>query len=369
MITIKVQSYMALGLCLAAFGCKTPTKPDAEKQKVAAAEPAAAKKPEAPQFKMALVGAFQPPLPESFASDDNPLTDEKIELGRQLYFDKRLSKNQDLSCNSCHMLDKFGVDNEKTSPGHKGQRGTRNSPTVYNAAGHFVQFWDGRSPHVEHQATQPINNPVEMAMLDEASVVAVLNSIPGYVEAFKKVFPKESEPVTLENAGKAMGAFERKLVTPSRWDKLLAGDEAALTDEEKAGFMAFMSNGCVACHMGTLVGGTTYQKLGAVQPWPNQQDQGRFEVTKKDQDKMMFKAPSLRNVEKTAPYFHDGSSSDLSEAVILMGKHQLGRDIPKEEAAKIVTWLKSLTGELPAAYIQEPELPASGPSTPKPDPT
>lgn len=364
---LKLISALALSLAMAA--CKGPEEQAAQKEQADTKEAEASQAPAKPQFQLAMVGAFKPALPKEFPSAEAPITEEKITLGRMLYFDKRLSKNQDLSCNSCHLLDKYGVDGEKTSPGHKKQLGTRNSPTVYNAAGHFVQFWDGRSPHVEHQATQPVTNPVEMAMPDDKLVLDVLSSIPEYVEAFKKAFPEDENPVSLENAGKAMGAFERRLVTPSRWDKLLEGDESALTDEEKEGFMLFMNNGCTACHMGTLVGGTTYQKLGSVKPWPNQEDQGRFEVTKKDTDKMMFKASSLRNVAETAPYFHDGSVATLEEAIISMGEHQLGRTISGEDAKKIAIWLKTLTGELPTDYIKEPELPASTPKTPKPDPT
>ncbi len=315
-----------------------------------------------------MLGMFKPPLPEVFESADNPLTPEKVELGRMLYFDTRFSKNHDLSCNSCHLLDKYGVDGKKVSTGHKAQQGTRNSPTVYNAAGHFAQFWDGRSPSIEHQATQPVTNPVEMAMAGEAAVVVVLKSIPTYVDAFKKVFPEEAEPVTMTNFGKAVGAFERKLTTRAPWDAFLEGRADALTDEQKRGFLAFMNNGCAACHLGTLVGGTTFQKVGAVKPWPNQADKGRFEVTQNKTDEMMFKTPSLRNVAKTAPYFHDGSVDSLETAVKMMGEYQLGRDLPQSEVKAIVAWLDSLTGELPSDAIAQPEVPPSGPTTPKPDP-
>lgn len=350
------------------IACNDPPKPADDKavEKPAAQAPAT---PPKPAFNIGMVASFKPALPKEFENKDDPITEEKVTLGRMLYYDKRLSKNHDLSCNSCHQLDKYGVDGEKTSPGHKKQRGERNSPTVYNAAGHFVQFWDGRSPDVEDQATGPILNPVEMGMPDDTSAKKVLSSIPEYVEAFKKAFPDEEDPVSLKNAGRAMGAFERRLVTPSPWDKLLEGDEKALTDEQKEGFMAFLNNGCTACHMGTLLGGTMYQKVGAVQPWPNQKDQGRFAVTKNESDKMVFKVPSLRNVTETAPYFHDGSAATLEEAVKMMGKHQLGRDIKDEDVKAIIAFLGALKGELPTEYIKEPELPKSTPSTPKPDPT
>lgn len=348
------------------LGCENPAK-RAEQKPEPAPVAAAPTAPAKPAFNINMVASFKPALPKEFENKEDPVTEEKVSLGRMLYFDKRLSRSQVLSCNSCHQLDKYGVDGEKTSVGHKGQRGTRNSPTVYNAAGHFVQFWDGRSPDVEHQATGPMMNPVEMALPDEPAARKVLSSMPEYVAAFKKAFPEDKDPVSLKNAGRAMGAFERRLVTPSPWDKLLEGDEKALTDEQKEGFMAFLSNGCVACHTGTLLGGTTYQKVGAVQPWPNQTDQGRFEVTRNEADKMMFKVPSLRNITETAPYFHDASAASLEEAIKKMGKHQLGRDISDADVKSIVAFFGALKGELPSEYIKEPELPKSTSTTPQAD--
>lgn len=313
--------------------------------------------------------AFRP-LPKTMESSDNPSTKAKVELGRMLYFENRISKGHDLSCNSCHMLDKFGVDNQPTSSGFKGQKGDRNSPTVYNAALHIAQFWDGRAKNVEEQAKGPVLNPVEMAMPNEAAVVAVLKSMPEYVNLFKQAFPGQREPMTYDNMAKAIGAFERLLVTPSRWDKYLSGDKSALTDAEKDGFMKFSNAGCVSCHNGTLVGGTSYQKLGVAKPWPHTKDAGRFSVTKVDHDKMVFKVPSLRNIEKTAPYMHDGATKSLEEAIALMGDYQLGGKVSKADAAAIATWLRSLTGELPPAdLITKPKLPPSTPATPKPSTT
>lgn len=307
-------------------------------------------------------------LPEKMASPSAPMTDEQVALGKQLYFDTRLSKNHDLSCNSCHALDAYGVDNKAKSPGHKGQLGDRNSPTVYNAAVHTTQFWDGRAKDVEEQALGPILNPVEMAMPDEAAVLAVVRSIPEYVESFKKAFPSDKgDPVNFINVGKAIGAFERTLVTPSRWDKYLAGDDDALTKEERAGLAKFMEVGCNSCHMGAAVGGTDLKKLGLVKPWPELADNGRFEVTKDEADRHVFKVQSLRNIDKTGPYFHDGSVESLDEAVKLMARHQLGKELSAAEVTSIVTFLKSLTGELPK--IDPPELPKSTAKTPKPDPT
>ena len=207
-------------------------------------------------------------------SASNPITEDKVNLGRMLYYDARLSRGQDVSCNTCHALDKYGVDDEALSTGFKGQKGARNAPTVYNAAGHFVQFWDGRAPTVEEQAKGPILNPVEMAMTDQKRVIQVLRSMPEYVEAFKKAFPGAKDPLTFDNVGLAIGAFERKLVTSARWDKFLGGDQTALTDQEKAGLNAFLDAGCQACHNGAFLGGSVFQKLGAAKPYPDTKDLG-----------------------------------------------------------------------------------------------
>jgi cytochrome c peroxidase len=304
-----------------------------------------------------LLRRFKPVRESLAAADAPPPTTAMTDLGRMLFFDKRLSRDRDLSCNSCHKLDHYGVDGEQTSPGAKGARGRRNSPTVYHAAGHFTAFWDGRAASVEQQAKGPILNPGEMAMRDADSVVAVLQGIPGYVTAFKAAFPEDTTPVNYDNVGRAIGAFERNLVTPSRWDRYLAGDKKALTTGEVAGLKLFTDLGCMTCHTGEFVGGSMFQKVGVASPWPNQQDQGRFEVTKQAADRMMFKVPSLRNVTKTAPYFHDGSAKSLEEAVTLMARHQIGDELDANDVAAIVTWLGSLTGDLPAKYIATPKLP------------
>lgn len=306
------------------------------------------------------------PLPAAVDNPKNPITPEKVELGRMLYYENRLSKSHKFSCNSCHMLDRYGVDNEPTSEGHRGQRGDRNSPTVYNAAVHFVQFWDGRAADVEEQAKGPVLNPVEMAMPDEKTVIATLKSIPQYVEMFRKAFPQDKDPVNYENMARAIGAFERKLMTPSRWDRFLQGDKSALNDAEKAGFLKFVNTGCATCHMGTCAGGTMYQKLGVAKPYPGLKDEGRAKVTHRAEDKFFFKVPGLRNVEKTGPYFHDGSVKTLEEAVKLMAEYELGKTLSAADAASIVTWLKTLTGEIPKDYVKPPALPPSTAKTPKP---
>lgn len=308
------------------------------------------------------------PLPAQVANPESPATQAKVDLGRRLYYDKRLSKNHDISCNSCHQLDRFGVDGEPTSPGHKGQRGDRNSPTVYNAALHVAQFWDGREPDVEAQAKGPILNPIEMAMPDEETVLTVIRSIPGYGPRFQAAFPGEGDPVTYDNVGLAIGAFERGLMTPGAFDRFMDGDLDALNEAQLDGLDAFIQTGCVTCHIGPGVGGGMFQKLGLVMPYDTE-DKGREAVTGNPADRHVFKVPSLRNVVETGPYYHDGSIAQLNEAVRLMARHQLGKELTDAQVAEIVAFLGSLTGTIDAAYIAEPAMLPSSRSTPAPDPT
>ena len=353
---------LALALPGALAACDKESRPEAQRP-AASAAPVASAAPEPPKKPDLAVFAK---LPAS-ADAQEPGPAERVTLGRMLYFDARLSKNHDVSCNSCHDLAKYGVDGQKTSAGHKKQRGDRNSPTVYNAALHFRQFWDGRAADVEEQATGPVMNPIEMAMPDEKRVIETLASIPEYKDLFGKAFPGDKAAISLKNAGRAIAAFERKLLTPSRWDKYVGGDDKALSADEVKGLVTFMSSGCIACHNGALLGGTSYQKLGLVKPWPDAKDEGRAKVTKQDADKLQFKVPSLRNIDKTAPYFHDGSVETLESAVKLMGQHQLGRELSDADTKSIVTFLKTLTGDLPQELIKQPELPKSTAKTPKPD--
>jgi len=306
------------------------------------------------------------PLPAVMTSPDNPVTDAKVTLGRILYYDPRLSANQKISCNTCHPLDAYGAESKSVSTGFKNQQGKRNAPTVYNAAGHFVQFWDGRAPTVEEQAKGPVTNPVEMAMPSDVEAVQVIKSMPDYVALFRAAFPKEKDPITYSNMALAIGAFERGLVTPSAWDAFLQGDKSALTDAQKSGFNTFAATGCQWCHSGPYVGGSAYQKLGVVKPWPNQSDQGVYQLTKDDSDKMVFKVPSLRNVKKTGPYFHDGSVATLDQAIRNMAVHQRGITLTNAQVKSIEDWMDSLTGQIPASYIKTPELPKSTSQTPHP---
>lgn len=299
-------------------------------------------------------------VPEEFPSPDNELSEAKIDLGRKLYYDGRLSLSGDISCNSCHRLDRYGVDGMPTSPGHQGQLGERNSPTVYNAGGHLAQFWDGRAATLEDQAKGPILNPIEMAMPSEEAAVAAIAAVPAYVEAFSKAFPDAEEPVTYDNIAKAIAAFERRLVTPAAFDSWLEGDDAAMPEPALAGLKLFLDTDCQSCHNGFNLGGASYQKLGTEKPWDGLDDHGRFEVTKDERDRFVFKVPTLRNVTKTGPYLHDGSIATLENMIGRMVEHQTKRAGPltPEEMSEMIAFLGTLTGELPKSYIARPELPA-----------
>jgi cytochrome c peroxidase len=298
-------------------------------------------------------------LPPRAENPNNPITEAKVKLGHALYYDVRLSRNYRISCNSCHNLSTFGVDNRPTSPGDGGEFGERNSPTTLNAAFHFVQFWDGRAKDVEEQAGGPILNPVEMAMPSEKAVIQRLKEEPYYQKRFKEAFPNEPNPITFENVKKAIAAFERVLVTPSRFDQYLQGDTKALTLEEKKGLLTFINTGCTSCHSGALLGGTTYQKFGVYGNYweythSEKIDEGRYAITKNEMDKYFFKVPSLRNVAKTGPYFHDGNVASLDSAVRIMAKLQLNQNLSDEQVKNIVAFLNALTGDIPEEYKQPP---------------
>jgi len=290
--------------------------------------------------KLAAFGA----LPDNFFADGSAASPELIALGRRLFFENQLSADSNMSCSTCHNVAKDGADEHKFSPGHKMVPVGRNSPTVFNAAGQVAQFWDGRAKTVEEQALGPILAAGEMAMPNAETVVTVLKNDPTYVVAFSRAFPGVKDPLSFENVGVAIGAYERTLVTHSKWDDFLKGDDSALDDNQKRGLNTFMEAGCAACHNGTLLGGGSFMKVGAVEPWPNQADQGRFAVTGQESDRMVFKVPSLRNSTETAPYFHDASSESLGAAVYMMGKHQLGKALLPEQVNDIVSFLDSTKG-------------------------
>jgi cytochrome c peroxidase len=289
----------------------------------------------------------------------------KMELGKKLFFDPRLSKSGFISCNSCHNLSMGGTDNLQTSIGDRWQQGPINAPTVLNSSMNLAQFWDGRAKDLKEQAGGPIANPGEMAFTHELAV-DVLRSIPQYRDEFKRVFG--SDDIKVGMVTDAIAAFEETLVTPdSRFDKWLKGDKKALNGTELAGYKLFKDTGCVACHNGAAVGGGSFQKMGLHADYKTaSKAQGRIAVTGKDADRMNFKVPILRNVELTYPYFHDGAAWTLEEAVDTMGRLQLGRSFSKDEIGRIVAFLKTLTGKQPDFKL--PILPPSTDKTPRPRP-
>jgi cytochrome c peroxidase len=289
----------------------------------------------------------------------------KVELGKKLWFEPRLSMSGIISCNTCHNLSMGGTDNLKTSIGHGWKAGPVNSPTVFNSSLAIAQFWDGRAADLKEQAGGPIQADVEMNM-PHTLAVGILQSIPGYVDEFKRVYGKDK--IDIDMITDSIAEFEKTLVTPnSRFDKWLAGDDKALTGKELAGYTLFKESGCVACHNGPAAGGTSFQRMGVVEPYKSSSPaEGRSAVTGVDADRFNFKVPTLRNVELTYPYFHDGEARTLEEAVDIMGRLQLGRTYSADEIGSIVAFLKTLTGELP--QIAMPILPPSSNETPRPDP-
>ena len=296
---------------------------------------------------------FQP-LPTEAVNPDNPLTPEKVALGKALYYDNLLSMNKTQSCNTCHDLETYGVDNQPTSLGDGGALGTRNSPTTLNSALHFRQFWDGRMKDVEEQAGGPVMNPDEMNMPSESVVMARLSADENYPQMFAAAFPEEKNPMSFEGMRNAIGAFERTLLTPSRFDEFLKGDNTALEDQELTGLKTFMDVGCTACHNGPLLGGNMFQKyplFGTHKEYTGSEvdDLGRMQETKNESDKYVFKVPSLLNIAETWPYLHDGSVRELDKTVDLMAKAELNKELTPEQTNDIVAFLKALTGEVPAS--------------------
>ena len=309
-------------------------------------------------------------LPETApAPADNPTTEAKVELGKMLYMDPRFSSTGTVSCNSCHNVMEGGDDSRSVSMGVHGKTGGRNAPTVWNSAFHSVQFWDGRAPLLEDQAKGPVANPVEMGMKDVDTAMERVRKIPGYKFYFEKAFGKDS--MTVDHAAKAVAAFERTLITPnSAYDKYVKGDKTAMSDQQVRGMEKFASSGCTSCHSGAAFNGPQ-MKLGEgfftkfptfadseyVTRYKLADDKGRQEVTGNSADANMFRTPTLRNITDTAPYFHNGSVNDLAEAVRVMAKTQLNRDLPDADVEDIVAFLGSLTGEYPE--ITMPRLPAT----------
>lgn len=308
------------------------------------------------------------PLPSTVpAVKDNPVTPEKIALGKALFFDPRLSASGVFSCYSCHNLTTGGDDNMETSVGHGWQKGPRNAPTALNAVLNEAQFWDGRAADLKAQAKGPVQAGVEMANTAE-QVEKTLNSMPAYVGMFAAAFPGEENAANFDNMAKAIEAFEATLITPAPFDAWLNGDDAALSDEAKAGLQLFIDKGCSSCHSGVNVGGHGYYPFGLIEK-PGSEilpegDKGRFAVTETADDEYVFRAAPLRNIALTAPYFHSGKVWDLSVAVEIMAESQLGAELKPEETAQIVAFLDSLTGTLPEIAL--PALPPETAETPRP---
>jgi cytochrome c peroxidase len=284
------------------------------------------------------------PLPDRMPGAEKD-TAAQIKLGEKLFFEKRLSSNNSISCNSCHVVDKKrgGVDNEPTSPGAFGKRGDRNSPTVLNAGFQFAQFWDGRAPSLEDQAKGPVLNPVEMAMPHEKAVLERISADPQYRRLFAQAYPEAKEPITYDNVAGAIAAFERTLITRDRFDDFQKGDDQALRPVELKGLETFLTIGCTTCHNSPSMGGNSYQKVGLVNPYENKEDLGRSKITKDEDDQFKFKVPMLRNIALTHPYFHDGRQKTLEDVVQKMGWMQLGVKLDPDQTASLVAFLHTLT--------------------------
>jgi len=271
--------------------------------------------------------------------DTNP---KKVALGKELFFDRMLSKDRTINCASCHNLQEGGDDNLPVSFGIYGQKGPINAPTVYNAVFNFRQFWDGRAANLQEQAAGPIENPKEMGFNFKDLIQRLKNS--PYNAKFHTIY---KDGITKKNITDAIAEYEKTLITPnSPFDRYLKGDKTALSKDQKEGYELFKTKGCISCHHGVNIGGNLYNKFGIFHK-SNTNNYGRYNVTHKEQDKYYFKVPSLRNIARTAPYFHDARTSSLTQAVYIMAKYQLGRKITKTEVAKIVAFLHSLNGELP----------------------
>lgn len=371
MLGALIASIVAVGACSGGDPAQEQASSDASSSTKESTPAKLASLPETDRELVKMGRDFFGQLPEQVDNPNNPITDKKVALGKMLYFDARLSKSGNISCNSCHNIAQYGVDNLPVSLGHGWQPGDRNSPSVLNAALHTTQFWDGRAADVEEQAKGPVLNPVEMAIPHEGYAEDRIASIPQYQKYFAQAFPDEQDAITYDNIARAIGAFERTLMTPSRFDAYLQGDADALTALEKKGMETFINSGCTSCHSGKALGGESFRKFGMIDDYwkhthSEEVDPGRYKVTKDSSDLYFFKVPSLRNVAQTYPYFHDGSVWDLDEAVRIMAKIQLGQDLTDQQTKEITAFLGALTGEVPQDARQLPMLPPSGSETSKP---
>ena len=303
------------------------------------------------------------PLPKLMESEQNPVTSEKVRLGKMLFYESRISIDGTVNCAKCHPMSLYAADGLRKAIGNHCKENPRNAPTLFNAADQISQHWIGNRTSVEDQAKQSVIGPPAFGMVKYEDVEKRLKEYKDYVSLFKAAFPSDKGPVTVDNFAKAIGAFERTLVTPAPFDSYLKGDAKALTPMQQRGLKSFMDAGCMGCHSGTYVGGKMYQKFGIIEPYwkytkSEKIDEGRYAVTKAEADKYFFKVPVLRNVEKTPPYFHDGSIDTLGQAVLIMAKVQLGKDLSGQQTGEIVDFLKSLTGEIPDDALKIPVLPS-----------
>ena len=357
---MKVHSWCGVVVVLVISGCggadpgePTVTAPAGPTPESVAKPPDAVPKPRVSRRKkpvrldMMMIKALFGNYPTVSGDVVNQATPAQVALGRTLYQSEHLSKNGDVSCASCHDLANYGQDGKRAASRVDGTRGSRNTPTTWNAFRHFAQLWDYRAANVEEQAMMALLDSTQHGLVDEADLVAKISARPELVAAFKEAFPGD-QPLTGAHVGLAIGAFQRTLVTRSPWDDFIEGDGKALSNDEKLGFKKFMDVGCGSCHMSRLLGGNMPQKIGVFSPYPDQTDTGRYRQSGNDSEKFFFKVPSLLNVEKTAPYNHDGAVATLEESVRQMAKIQLAKDLTDEEVASIVAFLKALTGKLPA---------------------
>ena len=313
------------------------------------------------------------PLPEQPPSPShNPTTPAKVHLGRKLFFDPRYSATGTVSCNTCHNVMEGGDDGRPTSMGVHGKTGPRNAPTVWNSAFASTQFWDGRAKNLEEQAKGPVLASVEMGVEELQVALNIVASIPGYQEMFKTAFPDDENPVTVDNAARAVAAFERTLITPnSPYDLYVKGDKDAMSEQQIRGMRTFNEVGCTSCHSGPAFNGPQadlpegtgfYQKFPLftdneyVEKYNLMEDPGRAKVTDKPGDQHMYKVPTLRNITVTAPYFHHGAVNSLREAVLVMGETQLNKSLTEQQVDDILAFLEALTGEFPAMEL--PRLPS-----------
>ena len=303
------------------------------------------------------------PLPQTMPSDQNPITPAKVKLGKILFYELRISIDGTVSCAKCHPISLYAADGLKKARGNNCKENPRNAPTIFNAAAQISEHWIGNRTSVEDQAKQAVTGPPAFGMPSYESVEKILKGMKEYVTLFQGAFPGEKDPVNMDNFAKAVGAFERTLTTPAPIDDFMKGNAETLTELQKKGLKTFFDTGCITCHFSPFVGGQMYQKFGVFEPYwkytkSKKIDVGRFAVTKNDADKYIFKVPVLRNVAMTPPYFHDGSIDQLEQAVWIMAKIQLGKELSKQQAGEIAAFLASLTGRIPDDALIAPILPS-----------